>query len=319
MVMAFRKKYFYYLIAVLVIVSVVFYAGFVSKTFRHHVTVPYDMLKTGEQLYNPANLVKWYIPFLQTGTQSFDITTKNTIVSGNYSLEITDQSLISVVLKTHSGTNTKEFFFTAAPDTLNAQESMITLSYRNTLFNEWFKRDELVKNALQSLTNLKDYMEDTKRMYGFEISLTTVVDTSFLFISETVPVDEKRVATKKLFEQLFAYADKKKAGYNGIRIFYSQKSGDEITLFASIGVTNRINIPPADPFQYKMMPLGKNLLEAVYQGPYGESDKVFRALESFKKDHGLVSMAIPFQKFLSDGYDFADDQIVQMKVYFPIF
>jgi len=67
------------------------------------------------------------------------------------------------------------------------------------------------------------------------------------------------------------------------------------------------------------MPVGKNLLEASYQGPFGEAHKAYRALESFKTDHNLSSMAIPFQKFLSDGYDFADDQTVQLKVYYPIF
>ena len=67
------------------------------------------------------------------------------------------------------------------------------------------------------------------------------------------------------------------------------------------------------------MPFGKNLLMAVYQGPYGEISKAFTALENFKADHKLSSMAIPYQKFLSEGFDFSDSQIVQMKVYYPIF
>lgn len=317
--MVFRKKHIYSLIILMAIAAFVFYVSVVPKTFRHRVSIPFGMLKTGEQLYNPAYLVKWYVPFTQTDSHAFDSTTKNTISNGNYSLEINDQTLVGAVLKSRSGTNQKEFLFNVVPDTLSALESIVTLSYINTLFNEWFKRDELVKNALQSLANLKDYMEDTKRLYGYEIRITTVADTSFLFLSGTVPVAEKRAATKKLFEQLIAYADKKKAGYNGTRIFYSQKLDDEITLFASIGVSNFVLIDPGEPFEYKRMPYGKNLLEAAFQGPFGNVYKVYEALETFKTDRQLVSMAIPFQKFMSDGYDFSDSQVVQMKVYYPIF
>ena len=67
------------------------------------------------------------------------------------------------------------------------------------------------------------------------------------------------------------------------------------------------------------MPFGKNLLVANYHGPYGEVHKAYTALENFKADHRLSSMAIPYQKFLQEGYDFSDDEIVQMKVYYPVF
>jgi effector-binding domain-containing protein len=119
---------------------------------------------------------------------------------------------------------------------------------------------------------------------------------------------------------LISYAEKRDAGYNGTRIFYAVPYGTEqIMLFASIGVTNRINIPESEEIQYKKMPFGKNLLMATYQGPYGEVSKVYTALENFKSDHKLSSMAIPYQKFLSEGYDFSDEEVVQMKVYYPIF
>jgi len=50
-----------------------------------------------------------------------------------------------------------------------------------------------------------------------------------------------------------------------------------------------------------------------------QAEKAYKALEEYKKDHNLVSMAIPFQKFMGDGYDFDDNQIVQLKVYYPVF
>lgn len=302
--------------------SFLLYIFFVQRTVRKTITISLPALKVSQQFTDPANLVKWYMPFANTAVQpNIQYNDSNNIIrSGNDSIEISNQSIYSTLLKSFSGKQKKYFLFSAIPDTTGQEQTVVTMTYKTSLFKQWFNKGSLEKNALQSFTNFKEYMEDTKRLYGYEIRPVTVTDTLFLFTSETVAVSEKRNATRKLFEQLIAYAEKEKAGYNGVRIFYSQKNPDDkITLFASIGVTNRINIPPADPFEQKMMPSGKNLLEATYQGPFGESDKVFQALESFKTDHNLSSMAIPFKKFLSDGYDFADDQIVQLKVYYPIF
>lgn len=310
------------LLLLLVVSSFLLYIFFVQRTVRKTITISLPALKVSQQFTDPANLVKWYMPFANTAVQpNIQYNDSNNIIrSGNDSIEISNQSIYSTLLKSFSGKQKKYFLFSAIPDTTGQEQTVVTMTYKTSLFKQWFNKGSLEKNALQSFTNFKEYMEDTKRLYGYEIRPVTVTDTLFLFTSETVAVSEKRNATRKLFEQLIAYAEKEKAGYNGVRIFYSQKNPDDkITLFASIGVTNRINIPPADPFEQKMMPSGKNLLEATYQGPFGESDKVFQALESFKTDHNLSSMAIPFKKFLSDGYDFADDQIVQLKVYYPIF
>jgi effector-binding domain-containing protein len=227
--------------------------------------------------------------------------------------------MVSAVMKTGLNNRHKEFLFTIRPDTIQMGKTWVVLSYRNTVFKEWFGKGELVKNAIQSLGNLKDYMEDPQQLYGYDIRIVNVTDTAFLFKSVTVPVGQKREATRNLFEELINFAEKKKAGYTGVRIFYSQKSGDEITLFASIGVSTSVAIDSTESFEYKLMPFGKRLLEATYQGPYGEVGKVYNALATFKTDHNLTSMAIPFQKFLNNGYDFSDEQIVQMKIYYPIF
>lgn len=306
----------------LIVLSFLFYIFFVQQTVRKTVNIPLPVLKVFQQIADPAMLVKWYMPFANTAVQpEIQYNDSNNIIrSGNDSIEISNQSIYSTLLKSFSGSQKKTFHFSAIPDTTRKEQTVVTMTYKTSLFKQWFNNGSLERNALQSFTNFKEYMQDTKRLYGYEIQPVAVTDTLFLFISETVAISEKRNGIRKLFEQLIAYAEKKRAGYNGVRIFYSEKNPDDkITLFASIGITNKIIIPPSDPFEQKMMPSGKNLLEATYQGPFGESDKVFPALESFKTDHNLSSMAIPYKKFLSDGYDFTDDQIVQLKVYYPIF
>jgi effector-binding domain-containing protein len=278
------------------------------------------MFKISEQFNDPGRLVKWFVPFTESDVPvAKDSSSGVTIRHNEYSVQIMPQNMFSTTLKSGDGKNFKEFLFSADPDTSTGKETSVTLRYRNSLFNEWFNKGELVRNARKSLDNLKDYMEDPRRLYGYDIQVTTVADTAFLFISETVPVTQKREATRRLFESLIDYAKKKNAGYTGVRILYMQQSANDLTLYASIGVSNKIEISPTEPFQYKLMPFGKKLLEANFQGPYGDVGKVYQALETFKSDHNLITMAIPFQKFMNEGYDFSDSQLVQMKVYYPIF
>ncbi len=315
-----RKRSLLLTISLLLLIALLAYVLLVQQSFDKKIRVPYTMFKISEQFNEPGRLVKWFVPFTESDVPvAKDSSSGLTIRHNEYSVQIIPENMFTTTLKSGDGKNFKEFVFSADPDTATSKETTVTLSYSNSLFNEWFNKGELVRNARQSLDNLKDYMEDPKRLYGYDIQVTTVADTAFLFISETVPLARKREATRSLFERLIDYAEKKNAGYTGVRILYSQQSGNELTLYASIGVSNKIYIDPTEAFQYKLMPFGKKLLEANFQGPYGEVGKVYKALETFKSDHNLITMAIPFQKFMNEGYDFSDSQLVQMKVYYPIF
>lgn len=313
-------KKIYWLLVILISGIVVWGLFFYPVRIEKSVQVPYSMFKTGEQLNNAKNLVNWYAPFNINDTAGISSTKGNqVIVSGKHSVEISNITMYSAAITARHNDRKRVFSFSALSDSSASLASLIRLEYNSTLFRKWFRKTELEKNAEKSLENLKDYMTDTRRFYGFEIQIVPVEDTTFLFSRVTVPIPERKEATKKVFEKLIAFAEKNNAGYNGTRIYYSQKSSSDITIFASIGVTNIIEIPAGSDIEYKRMPYQKNLLMATYQGPFRESYRAFSALENFKADHSMTSMAIPFQKFLSDGYEFDDDQVVQLKVYYPVF
>ncbi len=303
-------------LSVLLIWGLFFYPVRVTKK----IIVPYSMYKSGEQLNNAVNAVKWYIPFSVNETSGVSVDKKNHVITwGDHSAKISDITPFSSLIKAKYKGKQQFFSFTALIDSTDGESSEITLSYTCSLFRKWFIKSNLEKNAQKSLENLKDYMTDTRRFYGFEIQKTTVVDTAFLFTKEVCTVNERKAVTKKLFEKLIAYANAKNAGYNGTRLYYTIKEGNELTIFASIGVASLEETPESGEIEYKEMPFGKNLLVTTYQGPFMQAEKAYQALEVFKKDHNLTQMAIPFQKFMSDGYDFDDNQVVQLKVCYPIF
>lgn len=295
----------------------VFYILFFHNEFQKTIHLPLPILTVTEQFKNPENLQKWFAPFDTRGAISFDSSNKK-ISSGEYQVKIINQSLYSSLLVYSNNKKEKKFIISALPDTAKNSITSLSIIYKSTYFKQWFGQDDLTKNALTSFTNFREYIEDSKRVYGYEIKPVKVVDTLFLFERRTVPLADKRKGMKSIFENLIAYAEKNDLGYTGNRIFYSLKTGNTITLFASIGITRETEIPGNAAIEIKRMPFEKKLLEATYQGTFGDSNKVFEALEKFINDHYLATMGIPYQKFISDGYDFADDQVVQMKVYYPV-
>lgn len=315
------KRVILIILVVLLIGAGVFYVLFTKHEFKKTVHLKLPITSVTAQFAYPDNLKKWFMPFANasTGEQIMIDSIDKTISSGTYKVQVRNQSIYSTLLSFSNGKKEMGFILSASPDTLKNHLTVLTMIYKDSYFNKWFGGSELVKNALNSFDGFDEYLDDSKKMYGFEINPVKVTDTAFLFTRKTVPLADRQKNMKILFEELISYAEKRNAGYNGVRIFYSLRSGDEVTLFASIGITNTIEIPSSEPYEYKMMPFEKNLLEATYQGPYAGAEKVYEALEAYKRDRQLTSMAIPFQKFISDGYDFADEQIVQLKVYYPVF
>ena len=307
------------IISILLIGAAAWFVFFRPITVIREVTVPYSIWRVGEQVNNLGSIRQWFSPFAGEQLTIAADTSSGKLQSGEYSLSLENRSVFNAVIRISRNKQSALVAYSALSDSGAVRDSRIQLRYHSTLGKKWFGESELIKLARQNLENLRDYMTDTKRFYGYEIQEMKVEDTAFLFSRITLPVANKRKGMVDLFSKLIAFAEKNNAGYNGTRIFYSMQSGNDITLFAGIGVTNAVQTAPLSDVEYKRMPYGKNMLVTSYQGPFGESKKAFEAMELFKTDHRLSSMAIPYQKFLSDGYDFADDQVVQLKIFYPVF
>lgn len=208
--------------------------------------------------------------------------------------------------------------FVVSPDTADSKITKIVYRYSDGIFMS--EAGRLKEQVALSVRQLADSLSSTSYVYGYNIKETTVTDSSFLFQQKVVKRTEEQVATRQLFDELLAYAGKRGAGYNGVRIFYSQPMPDNrVALFGSIGVNIYTPTRPDENIQYKMMPYGKKLLIMDYEGPYGKTKELYNVLEEFKRNNNLVSMAIPFQKFLSEGYGFADSQVVKTRISYPVF
>jgi hypothetical protein len=295
-----KSKWKWILISVLALLAIAFLIVPAKKELVVRVRLPLERVML--EFEDTTHLVKWYAPYQ----------------SKAYAIEVEKSNPFTFIFLHQKDGKTNPLFFVVSPDTTDSKVTKIIFRYEASRLP--IPRDDLSESAAQSLQRLEEWMGTTEYVYGHNIVMTTVTDSSFLFQTRVVASDQESAEAKKIFDELIAYAEKRNAHYNGVRIYYTQspKKG-QTAIYASIGVDTYTPTGPDENIQYKMMPYGKKLLVMDYEGPFAQTREMYRILEDYKRDNSLVSMAIPFQKFLSPGYGFADTQVVKTRISYPVF
>lgn len=291
---------------------------FVPSVQKNEVVINAPVIRVQHQLSVVKSISRWYLPFAQTDTAEIKMSGNNKIESNSRSLVITHITGVSAAYQVTENSTSKDVLFTVIAD--SAGHSKVTLSYTSSLWSRLTGGSTVTDNAVKSLNHLKEYFEDTKKMYGFEMEVVELTDTAFLFTSKVVANSAKKETFQSLYAALIQYAGKKDMGYTGTKIFYMSPFGnDSIHIFTSIGISNPKNASLEGEYSLKKMPYKGKLLTAYYQGSFKNINSVIKAMEQFKADNNMTSMAIPFIKPVTEGIDFDDAQIVQARAYYPVY
>lgn len=277
------------------------------------VEADYPALKAAEHLTDPRRVARWMEPFRSSDTASLTFLPDG-IVSGTDTLTIRPDGPVDITYRRSDNRSGSSFTVALEPLVEKPGRTRFRLSFDGKGVNRF------TKDAGESLSQLARYLADPAELYGFPVGETTVTDTVFLFASRQVDKSRFSEGTKALFDDLIAAAGRFGVGYNGVRIFHMEdaESGKR-TLFAGIGIDRAVDTGNEDEFRCKRMPFGHRLLSVDYQGPYHRLPDILHAMERYKSDHGMASMAIPFHKYLQDGYGFTDSQTVRMRVCYPVY
>ncbi|MEN9951751.1 MAG: hypothetical protein RLZZ520_19 [Bacteroidota bacterium] len=295
-----KSKMKFLVIGVVCLLALVYVVVPAQKELVVKVPLPIERVMMEFEMMEKVD--QWYTPKKQDG----------------YALTIEKANPFEFIFVNTKADKTTPLHIVVSPDTTDSKLTKIVYRYEQSRLP--IPGDDLAASVATSLNNLGEMLKTTTYVYGHNILTTTVTDSSFLFQTKVVAKVNETAETKMIFDELIAYAEKRNAGYNGVRIFYTQRvNNEEVALFASVGVNNYTPTGPEEKIQYKMMPYGKKLLILDYEGPYSKSKELFTVLEDYKRYNTMVSMAIPFVKYVSPGYGFADSQIVKVRVSYPVF
>jgi hypothetical protein len=304
---------------VFLIAGILLFLALQPRKDYYGVEANYRALKATEHLTDPKKVAKWMLPFSTLKTTDLKFTPQS-IIYGTDTLEINQQSAIDIKYLKKKGSVSLPFLITADPPVDQPSHTIFKLAFVTTRWNNIKGGSPIEKETKHSLDSLKKYFQDPIRLYGYDIKRITVTDTTFLFGSRTIASDKFSEESKALFDFLISESKKRDVVYTGVRIFNMEDDGNSTRkIFAGISINRSLKTDNDDVVNFKMMPYGKNLLAVDYEGPYYNVKKINEAIEEYRTDNKLVSMAIPFHKYLSDGYGFTDSQVVKLRVCYPVY
>ena len=298
-----------------------FLAGQFSCSPRESQTskpVAFKALRAVDHLTDPGQVAVWMRPFSQWPADSLQWL-PNGIIHGQDTLLIIQQTAVDVIYLRRSPGLTGAFSLTAAPLVETPNSTQFIQQFRVQGQPAWPSDKTWTTDATASLDSLVAYFSSPQKMYGYPVREILVTDTAFLFASREIASADFTRESTALFDMLLRQARALNVPYTGVRIFNIDKEGPRRTIYAGIGIERRVDTAPGDSASFKWMPYQKNLLAIDFEGPYAEIDQLKEALERYRLDHQKSSMAIPFHKYLSDGYGFADSQVVKLRACLPVY
>jgi hypothetical protein len=305
-----------------IIITGVVCIGFLPVTTQKSIEVNAGIYRISDQLVYADAAAKWIVPFAEDNSKNISIENGAVQKISNAEAKVLLQPLSSLATQYtfNAGNKSQKFTFSIIANDNTTRKNTVALVYKTTLLNKLFGFNQLAALAEKSLANLKTYMEDPLQLYGYDIKVAAVTDTSFLVKRITVKKSEVADKADALFKELIAFAEKNNGGFTGVRIFHKERvTNDEYDISAGIGVSRSFPVLAGQGIEYKMMPLGKNLLVTTYAGPYGDIMKAYEAMDRFKKDNALSSMAIPFEKLPDGAIKLSDEEMVKLEIYYPVF
>lgn len=188
----------------------------------------------------------------------------------------------------------------------------------NLLFwlNSEIKGDGEMKTGL---SNLKSYMEDPVKRYGFPIEILPVTDTLVLSKNTLSATKDRFLTLSKLYSDIYEYAIRQNIPLNrqGPRLAnFSQSGQDSVRVFAGIPVHKRGK--KENDINYLNMPASGKMLVAHYKGPYTKLNQVHIILDKYIRDNVLQKVAISYEKYYTQPLTNEDSLHMVIDVLYPI-
>ncbi len=165
---------------------------------------------------------------------------------------------------------------------------------------------------------LKQYMEDDKAYYGFQINDTLAVDTNILVVKKTVPLKDKASAVLATQNHLQAYISSHHYHITQpvIADIHATDNKDSVRIMMGIPIVQ--SPKPSGDVMLMQMAKQSRQLHLNYTGKYGNRLACYKALKSYLADHALSTPEVPYEKYFDNKIPLTDTDYTRMQIIFPV-
>lgn len=185
---------------------------------------------------------------------------------------------------------------------------------------EYYIEAQKIKKSIDSLCEIfKQYIEDSKKAYGFKTRFTTLQDSSMITTQgESFQYPSVRDIYVKI-EKLEQYATENNAKATNFPMLNIQRvDNSNYRFIVALPINRRLENKGEILFK-QMLPNGNFLCSDSIYGGFSKVDNLFKNFENYRKDLNIMSPAIPFQSLITDRIREGDTTKWITKFYYPIF
>lgn len=310
---------------------IIFFLGFtglvllssvsVPIQFTSQASVPYSLDRTMDQFRSPRQLAKWFIPFsiADSANLHFRGGHEPSVSMEEYTLRLLLVKPAHIEMAVQSDGLERHYTFLMSADPEQKKNCLVKFSVYRTVWKRWIDPDPVDEQVVQSLRELEAFTTNTKRFYGFTINKETILDSSYLYLTQSVTPAEKAKSSRLLFDSLINYVHTNKVNWNGKRIFYQlPDDSGQVKIFAGVVVSCCLEENPPMGIGKKEFPVGKQMLTTEYKGPYQFINNAYKAIDQYRRDYSMPAYMVPYEDLLSPGFGFEPEDTVHIEICSPI-
>lgn len=224
-----------------------------------------------------------------------------------------------VITHNHFSINNRIILFPYGRDSANLLwESKIKTGY-NPIFRvrAYFSSKEIEDNISMLLQHFISFINDSKNIYGYNITLTTLKDTTLIsakFTSKLYPSTASIYSVISNLKKYFALSGARETNYPMLNI---RKTDSNYVTMVAIPVDralkgNKLFLPK------RMIIIKDNTLLIEVHGGVSSIQKAFFELGNYMQDHHYGAPALPFESLVTDRSKEADTTKWITRIYAPI-
>lgn len=275
----------------------------VPITFREEITVPLGLTRTTELFTDRSMLGKWVVPGISSGDDSVYV--RRARPDG-----------VELVYHVDGDDHLYEYLLERLREP--RRSCAVRLEKSTSLWKHYFDASPVDRLAHASLESLRVFANDSKKLYGFRIGIGQPADSSYLFMTRQVPRALQYIQPVLLLDSLIEFANHRFMRYNGNRYTNSDpRPNGMMQVTVGIGIEGSPILHAGDPVTVKKSPPGQQQVQLEYTGLMTGLPAAYKALDQYKRDHGIIVTDIPLEMLISPGYGFGATDTVSLKLVTP--
>ncbi len=191
----------------------------------------------------------------------------------------------------------------------------IVYSRYTNLFYKLFPFLEKPSFATTTITELKAYLEDNHRFYGFPIELKAAADTLFVTKKLDLPAAALFINLPVMQRELELYAQQNNCRILAKNISFSPLDHDSLSVMVGLNIDKVIAGDYI--YNFRQLPSSAMLATGHYRGSFRDRTALYQAMEKYLQDHQLAKRALPYETY-SSPFPVSDSSTIEMALSYPV-